>query len=96
MGGRFVTDNPVTDTIFGSDVYRNWPISPLPVSPNPNAGKLWLNFIMTDAGQTTFAEGFVRPSASLLVGFAVAWHLSALRETLRTALLFWISLPPQR
>ncbi len=30
--------------------------------PNPNAGKLWLNFIMTDAGQTTFAEGFVRPS----------------------------------
>ncbi|UCD78056.1 MAG: extracellular solute-binding protein [Desulfobacterales bacterium] len=30
--------------------------------PNPNAGKLWLNYIMTDAGQTTFAEGFVRPS----------------------------------
>jgi putative spermidine/putrescine transport system substrate-binding protein len=30
--------------------------------PNPNAGKLWLNFIMTDKGQTTFAEGFVRPS----------------------------------
>lgn len=30
--------------------------------PNPNAGKLWLNYIMTDKGQTTFAEGFVRPS----------------------------------
>jgi putative spermidine/putrescine transport system substrate-binding protein len=30
--------------------------------PNPNAGKLWLNYIMTDQGQTTFAEGFVRPS----------------------------------
>lgn len=30
--------------------------------PNPNAGKLWLNFIMTNDGQTTFAEGFVRPS----------------------------------
>jgi putative spermidine/putrescine transport system substrate-binding protein len=30
--------------------------------PNPNAGKLWLNYIMTNAGQTTFAEGFVRPS----------------------------------
>lgn len=30
--------------------------------PNPNAGKLWLNYIMTDAGQTTFAEGFVRPA----------------------------------
>lgn len=30
--------------------------------PNPNAGKLWLNFIMTDYGQGIFAEGFVRPS----------------------------------
>lgn len=30
--------------------------------PNPDAGKLWLNYIMTDTGQTTFAEGFVRPS----------------------------------
>jgi putative spermidine/putrescine transport system substrate-binding protein len=30
--------------------------------PNPNAGKLWLNFIMTDYGQGIFAEGFVRPA----------------------------------
>jgi putative spermidine/putrescine transport system substrate-binding protein len=30
--------------------------------PNPNAGKLWLNFIMTDMGQGIFAEGFVRPA----------------------------------
>lgn len=30
--------------------------------PNPNAGKLWLNFIMTEFGQGIFAEGFVRPS----------------------------------
>ncbi len=30
--------------------------------PNPNAGKLWLNYIMTGEGQTTFAKGFVRPS----------------------------------
>lgn len=30
--------------------------------PNPNAGRLWLNYIMTEVGQTTFAEGFVRPS----------------------------------
>ncbi|MBZ0161246.1 MAG: extracellular solute-binding protein [Notoacmeibacter sp.] len=30
--------------------------------PNPNAGKLWLNFIMTNEGQGIFAEGFVRPS----------------------------------
>jgi putative spermidine/putrescine transport system substrate-binding protein len=30
--------------------------------PNPNAGKLWLNFIMSDTGQGIFAQGFVRPS----------------------------------
>ncbi len=30
--------------------------------PNPNAGKLWLNFVMTDMGQGIFAQGFVRPS----------------------------------
>lgn len=32
--------------------------------PNPNAGKLWLNFIMTEKGQGIFAEGFVRPSVT--------------------------------
>jgi len=31
-------------------------------APNPNAGKLWLNFIMSEAGQKIFAEGYVRPS----------------------------------
>ena len=30
--------------------------------PNPNAGRLWLNFIMSDVGQRLFAQGFVRPS----------------------------------
>lgn len=30
--------------------------------PNPDAGRLWLNFIMTDEGQGIFAEGFVRPA----------------------------------
>ncbi|WP_247894376.1 ABC transporter substrate-binding protein [Azospirillum sp. B510] len=30
--------------------------------PNPNAGKLWLNFIMSAKGQAIFAEGYVRPS----------------------------------
>jgi putative spermidine/putrescine transport system substrate-binding protein len=30
--------------------------------PNPNAGKLWLNFIMTETGQGIFAQGFVRPA----------------------------------
>lgn len=31
-------------------------------APHPNAGKLWLNFIMTEMGQGIFAEGFVRPA----------------------------------
>jgi putative spermidine/putrescine transport system substrate-binding protein len=30
--------------------------------PNPNAAKLWLNFVMSDEGQKIFAEGYVRPS----------------------------------
>lgn len=30
--------------------------------PNPNAGKLWLNFVLSDPGQKIFAEGYVRPS----------------------------------
>jgi len=30
--------------------------------PNPNAGKLWLNFIMSEMGQGIFAQGYVRPS----------------------------------
>lgn len=33
-------------------------------APNPNAGKLWLNYVMTETGQTTFAEGFVRPAVA--------------------------------
>jgi len=37
-------------------------ISLVKKGPNPNAGKLWLNFIMSDAGQKIFAEGFVRPA----------------------------------
>src|SRR5216117_293370 len=31
-------------------------------APDPNAGKLWLNFIMTEMGQGIFAQGFVRPA----------------------------------
>ena len=30
--------------------------------PNPNAGKLWLNFVMSSMGQGIFINGFVRPS----------------------------------
>jgi putative spermidine/putrescine transport system substrate-binding protein len=37
-------------------------ISLVEKAPNPNAGRLWLNFIMTDFGQGIFAQGFVRPS----------------------------------
>lgn len=41
----------------------------------------------------TFVLGLTAPAFSLLVGFGVAWHLSALPENLRTSLMFWISLP---
>src|SRR5437762_12389255 len=37
-------------------------ISLVDKGPNPDAAKLWLNFIMTDMGQAIFAQGFVRPS----------------------------------
>src|SRR2546426_8352885 len=37
-------------------------ISLVEKGPNPSAGKLWLNFIMTAFGQGIFAEGFVRPA----------------------------------
>jgi putative spermidine/putrescine transport system substrate-binding protein len=30
--------------------------------PNPNSGKLWLNFIMSEIGQGLFAQGYVRPA----------------------------------
>jgi putative spermidine/putrescine transport system substrate-binding protein len=39
---------------YGISLVRN--------GPDPDAGKLWLNFIMTDTGQGIFAQGFVRPS----------------------------------
>jgi putative spermidine/putrescine transport system substrate-binding protein len=37
-------------------------ISLVEKGPNPNAGKLWLNFVMTEYGQGIFAQGFVRPA----------------------------------
>jgi len=33
-------------------------------APNPNAGKLWLNFTMSELGQGLFAQGFVRPAVA--------------------------------
>ncbi|MEW6262328.1 MAG: extracellular solute-binding protein [Thermodesulfobacteriota bacterium] len=45
-----------------ASVAAPYAISLVKGAPHPNAGMLWLNFIMTERGQTIFAEGFVRPS----------------------------------
>ena len=45
-----------------ASVAAPYAISLVKNGPNPNAGKLWLNFIMSEAGQSLFAQGFVRPS----------------------------------
>lgn len=47
-----------------ASVSAPYAISLVKNGPNPNAGKLWLNFIMSEAGQTLFAQGYVRPSVS--------------------------------
>lgn len=31
-------------------------------APNPSAAQLWLNYVMSDAGQALFARGYVRPA----------------------------------
>jgi putative spermidine/putrescine transport system substrate-binding protein len=45
-----------------ASVAAPYAISLVKNGPNPNAGKLWLNFIMSDVGQGLFAQGFVRPA----------------------------------
>lgn len=45
-----------------ASVAAPYAISLVKNGPNPNAGKLWLNFIMSEAEQGLFAQGFVRPS----------------------------------
>jgi putative spermidine/putrescine transport system substrate-binding protein len=45
-----------------ASVAAPYAISLVKNGPNPNAAQLWLNFIMTDKGQTVFAQGFVRPA----------------------------------
>ena len=45
-----------------ASVAAPYAISLVKGAPHPHAGQLWLNFIMTDQGQTIFAAGFVRPS----------------------------------
>ncbi|UYG00628.1 extracellular solute-binding protein [Halomonas sp. GD1P12] len=44
-----------------ASVAAPYAISLVKDGPNPNAGRLWLNYVMSDEGQRTFAEGFVRP-----------------------------------
>ena len=45
-----------------ASVAAPYAISLVKNGPNPDAGKLWLNFVMSSRGQAIFAEGFVRPS----------------------------------
>lgn len=45
-----------------ASVAAPYAISLVKGAPNPNGAKLWLNFIMSEAGQSLFAQGFVRPS----------------------------------
>jgi putative spermidine/putrescine transport system substrate-binding protein len=45
-----------------ASVSAPYAISLVKNGPNPEGGKLWLNFIMSEAGQNLFAQGFVRPS----------------------------------
>jgi putative spermidine/putrescine transport system substrate-binding protein len=45
-----------------ASVAAPYAISLVKNAPNPNGGKLWLNFIMSEVGQNLFAQGFVRPA----------------------------------
>jgi putative spermidine/putrescine transport system permease protein len=55
--------------------------------------KILQDYVFWKGLGNTLILGTVTPAASLLVGFAVAWHLSGLSERTRTVFLFWISLP---
>lgn len=45
-----------------ASVSAPYAISLVKNAPNPNSAKLWLNFTMSEAGQSLFAQGFVRPA----------------------------------
>jgi putative spermidine/putrescine transport system substrate-binding protein len=47
-----------------ASVAAPYAISLVKGAPNPNSGKLWLNFIMSEMGQGLFAQGFVRPAVA--------------------------------
>jgi putative spermidine/putrescine transport system substrate-binding protein len=53
----------VVDVVIPKEasVAAHYGISLVKNGPHPNAGKLWLNFIMSEIGQQLFAKGFVRP-----------------------------------
>lgn len=57
-----------------ASVAAPYAISLVKNGPNPNAGKLWLNFIMSETGQSLFAQGFVRPAVP---GITLTADLSA-------------------
>lgn len=56
-------------------------------------GRLFADAVFWRGLGGTLVLGTVAPAVSLVVGFGVAWHLSALPESVRTNLMFWISLP---
>ncbi len=57
-----------------ASVAAPYAISLVKNGPNPNAGKLWLNFIMSEAGQSLFAQGFVRPGRAGHAAVAPTWR----------------------
>ncbi len=59
MGDDVEVISPSEGTVAGP-----YTMSLVKKARNPNAGKLWLNFVMSTMGQQLFAEGFVTPSIS--------------------------------
>ncbi|WCM93257.1 extracellular solute-binding protein [Acidovorax sp. NCPPB 2350] len=57
-----------------ASVAAPYAISLVKNGPNPNAGKLWLQFTMSQEGQSLFAQGFVRPAVP---GVALAPDVAA-------------------
>ncbi len=64
LKAKYVDGMPDAEVVIPSEASVAAPYAKSLVknAPHPKAGQLWLNFIMTDQGQTIFAEGFVRPS----------------------------------
>jgi len=56
-------------------------------------GRVFADRVFWRGFRGTLVLGTVAPGISLVIGFGVAWHLSAMREEARTTVLFFISLP---